>query len=98
MYLFSMIILIFFAIIGLCAFITALLDIAYKGNSRAVLLLTDMLPADAEACIRTAARICMHHTRIRLICVCTEDNPAYDICKLMQKEYPFLELMDEYKV
>lgn len=98
MYIFSMILLIFFAIVGLCAFISALLDIAYKGNSNAVLMLRNLTPDNAEVRIRRAARICLHHTDIRLICICPKDNPAYDICLMMQKEYPFLEIQSEITV
>lgn len=92
MYIFCMIILIFFAIIGLCAFITALLDSIYKSSGVTVLILKEISADNAEARIRSAARICQRHKGMRLICECDEDNPAYDICRLMQKEYPFLEI------
>lgn len=92
MYIFCMIILIFLAIIGLCAFITALLDVFYKGSGETVLLLKNLSAENAEARIRSAARICQHHHGIKLVCLCDEDHPAYDICHLMQQEYPFLEI------
>ena len=93
MYIFSMIILIFFAIIGLCAFVGGLLDAVYKGSSNALLILGDLSPDNAEARIRAAARICRQHRSIRLRCVCEKGDPARDICELMQKEYPFMELL-----
>lgn len=92
MYVLSMIILIFFAIIGLCAFLTALIDAFYKGNGETLLILKGLGADNAEARIRSAARICQHHREMRLICLCGEDHPAYDICRLMQQEYPFLEI------
>lgn len=93
MYILMMIILIFFAVIGLCAFITALLDNLYHNNGKAELILKSLKPDNAEASIRSAARICQRHSGFTLICVCDEDDPAYDICRLMQKEYPFMEII-----
>ena len=98
MFVFCMIILVFFAIIGLCAFITAILDIACKSDGSAVLVVKDLKPDNAEARLRAAARICLSHTSIRLICVCREDDPAYDVCRLLQKEYRFMEIQNELSV
>lgn len=93
MYILCMIILIFFAIIGLCAFITALVDSFYKASGETILTLKDLSADSAENRIRSTARICSHHKGMRLVCICDEDNPAYDICRLMQKEYPFLAII-----
>lgn len=93
MYILCMIILIFFAVIGLCTFIAALLDRLYHTGNRAELILRDLRPDNAEARIRSAARICLRHSGIELICVCDEDDPSYDICRLLQKEYPFMEII-----
>lgn len=95
MYIFCLIILIFFAIIGICAFITSLLDHCYHGEHESVLIIKDLSAENAEARIRSAARICQHHKGMRLRCVCSEENPAYDICKLMQKEYSLMEICPE---
>ena len=92
MYILLMIILIFFAVIGLCSFIAALIDKLYHNNGKAELILKDLKPDNAEVRIRSASRICQRHSTIKLICVCNEDDPAYDICRLMQKEYPFMEI------
>lgn len=92
MYIIAMIILVFFAVIGLCAFITALLDRLYQNSVESELFLKNLSPDNAEARIRSAARICLHHSGIQLVCVCEESDPAYDICRLMQKEYPFMEI------
>ena len=93
MFLLSMIILGFFAIIGLCTFITAILDAVCKSEGNAELILKDLRPDNAEIRIRSAARICHRHRGISLKCVCKEDDPAYDICLLMRQEYPFLEIL-----
>ena len=95
MYIFCMIILIFFAIIGICAFITALLDCFYHENHQSVLILSDLSVENAEARLRWAARICQRHKGMKLRCICKEDDPAYDICFLMKKEYPMIELRSE---
>lgn len=87
-----LIMLIFFAIIGLCSFITALLDLFYKGSGETILILDKLTAESAEARIRSAARMCHHHRGTRLICRCDPNEPAYDICRLMQKDYPFLEI------
>lgn len=90
-----LIILIFFAIIGICAFITSLLDHCYHGEHESTLVIEGLSAENAEARIRSAARICQHHKGMTLRCVCSEENPAYDICKLMQKEYPLMEICPE---
>lgn len=97
MYIIAMIILVFFAVIGLCAFITSLLDRFYQNSVESELILKNLCPDNAEARIRSAARICLHHRGILLICVCDESDPAYDICRLMQKEYPFMEIVPAHR-
>ena len=93
MVIFGMLILIFFAIIGLCAFISSLLDIFYNNKSEALIILRDLSADNAEARVRSAARLCLRKPSMRLLCVCDEENPAYDICLLLKKEYPFLEII-----
>ena len=92
MYILCMIILIFFAIIGICALITSLLDHCYHGDHETMLVLNELSTENAEARIRSAARICQHHKGMTLRCICDEDDPAFDICVMMQKEYPSMEL------
>ena len=95
MYILSMIILIFFAVLGICAFISAVLDAMYKGDNTAVLVIKNLEPDNAEARIRSAAHICEQHKGISLLCVCNKTDPAFDICQLMQKEYSFMEIRPE---
>ncbi len=92
MYILSMILLIFFAIIGLCAFITAIMDLSCRGSGDAELVLKSLTAENAEARIRSAARIAEHHRGIRVICICGDDDPVKQICYLMQKEFPFIEV------
>lgn len=89
----GMIILVFFAIIGLCAFITAIAD-CFSQGADAALTLTGLSSENAEAQIRAAARICRQYRKLRLRCICDKDDPAYDICVLMQKEYPMMEIIE----
>ena len=91
MMIFGMIILVFFSIIGLCAFITAITD-GFSQNEEAVILLEGLTCENAEARIRFAARICRQYKRLRLRCICDKSDPAYDICVLMQREYPMMEI------
>ena len=93
MYILCMIVLVFFAVIGLCAFAAALLDQFYQGSTDAELILKNLSPDNAESRIRSAAHICRRQKGIRLIILCSETDPAYDICRLMQKDYPFVEIM-----
>jgi hypothetical protein len=91
-----MIVLIFFAVIGLCSFITALIDSAH-GSAGKNIVMTVRHPSanEAEATLRQAARICMRSKGARLICICDSDEPSYPICELMQRDYPFIELMND---
>ena len=93
MYIMGMIILVIFAVIGLCAFLTAITDMCCC-KCRGMTIILDRLDIDnAEAGLRKAARIYKESCDSRLIVVCDKGDPAYDICELMKKEYPFLELI-----
>ena len=96
MYLFCMILLIFFAIIGLSAFITAIINAAHNSTDDEILLiLRNLNENNAEARIRKAARICMNTKGAQIICVCDDKNPAYSICEIMKREYPFIEIKNK---
>ena len=95
MYIAGMLILTFFALIGLCAFITAIADLIHSGTDNgAMLILSGLSEADAEARVRRAARICRDKRCGRLICVVDPDDPAKIICENLTPEYPFIEIMD----
>lgn len=93
MYILSMTILIFFAVIGLCAFIAGVVDLCCHGNRSLTLVVADLNAENAEAKVRTAAHLYREAKGGRLLCVCGNDDPACDICHLLQKDYPFLEIV-----
>ena len=93
MYILSMILLIFFAIIGLCAFVTAIMELGCRGGGKAVLILRELKADNAEMRIRSATQICRKNRDIRLICVCEKDSAAAEIAGMMQTEYPCIEIM-----
>ena len=96
MYILSMILTVFFAIIGLCAFIAAIIDAAHNSASGELLIvLKSPKPENAEAAVRRAARLCTKAKGARLICVCESESPAYPICEIMKRDYPFMELIDK---
>ena len=96
MYILCMTVLIFFALIGLCAFITAVIDSAHGSAGKNIMIIVRHPPlSGAEAALRQAARICMKSKGARLICVCDGDEPSYPVCELMQRDYPFIELMND---
>lgn len=95
MYILCMIVLIFFAVIGLCSFITSLVDSAHGTAGKNIeITVRHPSPDETEATLRQAARICMKSRGARLICVCDSDEPSYPVCELMQRDYPFIELMN----
>ena len=94
MYIFCMIITVFFAIIGLCAFITAIIGaVTHSGDDEVILLVSDMDESTAEMRIRKAAHICTCTRNSRVICVCDEDNGAIRICEMLRRQYPFIEVV-----
>lgn len=99
MYILGMIVLIFFAIIGLCAFITAVIDAAHSSTEDEILIVLRKLTADnAESRIRKSARICMSTKGAGLICVCDSGEPAYSICEMMKRDHPFIEIVNSRSI
>lgn len=93
MYIMGMIILVIFAVIGLCAFLSAIIDFCCCKCRGMTIVLDDLEIDSAEARLRKAARMYKENCDSRLLVVCDKGEPAYDICELMKKEYPFLELI-----
>ena len=95
MYIFAMLVLIFFAVIGITAFITAAGDALYR-TKRGFFLVLPALDADnAEARVREAARLCKRKPGLRLICVCAKGDDAAAICERLKQEYPFITVKSE---
>ena len=90
MYILSMIILIFFAIIGLCAFITAVIDSMHSGAGELLIILRELSEDNAEARVRKAAGICRNCRGSRIICVCEKDSPEESICEMLKRDHPFI--------
>ncbi len=90
MYILGMVILGFFAVIGICSAFSGLMR--SKNILHAELILRGLTADNAEAQLRSAAEICRRHKGLRLRCICSTKDPAYEICRLMQSEYPFIEL------
>lgn len=95
MYILGMILLIFFAVIGLSCFISMIAKANLKSDTGGFILLIPEVDADnAEARIRSAAVIRQEAFGCRVVCVCPEDQRTRTICEKLQKEYPFLEIVD----
>lgn len=99
MYILGMVILVFFAVIGIAVFIGTLAKAHLKNDTDGLILLIPQLNADnAEARIRSAAVIRQETQGCRVVCICEGDNDAMMICEKMKREYPFLEVTDRFEV
>ena len=94
MYICCMILLMIFAVVGLCSLISSLIDGLYRGKNNMLIILRDLEADSAEARIRRAARLCRSSKGSSLLCICRENDPACDIARLMQKDYPFMEIRE----
>ena len=93
----SGIIIIFFTVIGIASFIGALIKAhMICDTSGLIMLISQVNEQNAEAKIRSAVMITEAAKDCRIICVCAEDDPAREICEKMQRQYPRLEIVDEY--
>lgn len=90
-YILCMVVLVFFAVIGVSSFIVSIKNPAYRLSARAELVISGLTAENAEAQIRAAAGICMRYGGIRLICVCESDE-IREICERLRKEYSFIEI------
>lgn len=98
MYIVCLIIMIFFAVIGLCAFISAIVGmITCSGNDEIILVIPDVDENTAEMRIRKAANLSSRLKNSRVICLCDKDNSAIHICELFSREYSFVEIMNKEK-
>ena len=98
MYILCWIGLVFFAMIGLCAFVLSLIRILTEhGDENAYLIVIPKVDADnAERSIRAAIRRINEIGTGRVLCLCDEnDEEAADICRRMQSECAFLEIVNQ---
>lgn len=88
----------FFAMIGLCAFVLSLVRIlTERGDENEYLIVIPKVDADnAECSIRAAIRRINEIGTGSVLCLCDEnDEEAVDICRRMQSECPFLEIINQ---
>ena len=93
MYIFGIIILVFFAVIGIGCFIGSLIKAGFVSDSEGFILLIPSVNEDnAEARLRSATAIASSARDCRIICVCSASNPAEKICK----KFPQAEIIENF--
>lgn len=101
MYILSMIVLVFFAMIGLCAFILSIVRIftdRYDENEY-LIVIPNIKAENAEYGIRSAIRKINDIGRGRILCLCEKnDTEATDICQRMKNECPHLEIVSKVEL
>lgn len=99
MYILGLVILVFFAVIGLAVFVSTLVKANLQSNTDGFILLIPQADEDnAEARIRSAAALVGSAHGCRLICVCKNEHGARMICEKMQREFPYLEIANQFEV
>ncbi len=97
MYIAVIFIVVFFAVIGLAAFIGGLVKAHLCSHTEGFILLVPYVDEDnAEARIRSAAMMTEASRDCRIVCVCDENDPARAICEKMTVQYPQIEIVNEY--
>lgn len=86
----GMIFLIFFALIGAAAFISALFFDSTADKETAVVL-ENLIADNAEIRVRRTARLCDRIRCERLICRCA-DEESEQICARLNKEFRIIEI------
>ncbi len=96
MYILGLVVLIFFAVIGLAVFVGTIAKANLRSNTEGMILLIPRVDENnAEAKIRSAAAMVDSVRGCRLICVCPKEDNARVICEKLQKEFPYLELASQ---
>ena len=88
MYIFGMLILTFFAVIGVAVFITALYR-ARGADKHLSIVLSELYADNAEVRIRNAAELCSEIRCERLICECA-DTQTMSICARLSRDHPII--------
>ena len=91
MYIFCLIMLSFFAVIGLASFVTSLIRSRVGSDIDLAVILYGLRATDAEARARKAAVICEEIRCKKLICECTDDEAA-EICRKLQRTHGIIEI------
>lgn len=97
MYIAIIFIVVFFAVIGLAAFIGGLVKTHLCSHTEGFILLVPYVDEDnAEARLRSAVMMAEASRGCRIVCVCNEKDPAREICEKMTGQYPQVEIVNEY--
>lgn len=95
MYIAGIFILVFFAVIGLASFVGGLVKAHLSSDTDGFILMIPHVDADnAEARIRSAAMMTDSVKGCRIICVCSGDDPAHEICEKLLRQYPQVEIVE----
>lgn len=101
MYILCMIVLVFLAMIGLCAFFLSIVRIftdRYDENEY-LIVIPKVRAENAEYGIRSAIRKINDIGSGRILCLCEEnDTEANDICQRMKSECPHLEIVSKFEM
>ncbi len=98
MYIFCMILLSFFAAVGLWSFITAIIEGVFcsKGENEYLLILPDLTAKNAEFRLRCAISKMKKIGRGRIFCLADQaDEEAIEILHFILNDYPYVELVTE---
>ena len=98
MYIIGLICLVFFAAIGLCAFLLAAIRIFTdpKDENSYLIVLPDIDADNAEYSIRAAIRKISDIGKGEILCLCDQsDKEAVVICEKMKEHCPCLKIVDK---
>lgn len=96
MYILGIVLLVFFAVIGLSVFIGTLIKAGMTSDTDGfILLIPSVSEENAEARIRSAVTLLQKTRGSRIICVCPKDHKARTICEKMKEQYSFLEIAEQ---
>lgn len=96
MYIPGIIILVFFAVIGLAVFVGTIIKANMNADTSGFVLLIPYIDEDsAEIRIRSAAAIYEAERSFRVVIICGHDQPAREICERMKTTYPYLEIIEK---
>lgn len=99
MYIICIVITLFFAVIGLCAFILAVIGaLTDSCAEEPMLIIPNVSEDDAEIKIRRARYISSRVRCSKVICLCEGKGGAYAICKRCADRYPCIEIMTKEEV
>ena len=99
MYILGIMILSFFAVIGLACFIGALVKAGSVSDTEGFIMLIPSVTEDnAEARIRSASALISSARGCRIVCVCPNDSPAKEICGRLKKQLPQLEISNRFSL